>query len=200
MTTPVMFRTVCAALFVAAVGLAILPGCSGSAPTQAKKNDKKDDSKPGDNKPGDPKSNDQRPTDVTPTQLKPIEPEAEKVVDTFLADLIRGSARAEVLSTGFIKVVGKPVELPSDKEKGYSADAAMRWLRRACQELNFTPSQDRHQAGDAVYCRGDVYGAPRLGGKTGSYALRLVKQGGAWKVDWLGASSAEWKGKSAPGM
>ena len=44
--------------------------------------------------------------------------------------------------------------------------------------------QEREQAGDVAYLRGALQ-------KPGGYCLRLVKEGGAWKVDWLSLTSVE---------
>ncbi|MCI0703167.1 MAG: hypothetical protein L0241_18975 [Planctomycetia bacterium] len=197
MTAPVLVRSACAALFASALCLAVLPGCSNSSPTKAEKNDPKGDQKPGEQKPGDPKPGDPKPGDPKPgdppTLLKKIEPAAEQVVDAFIKDFLAGNAKADSLSMNFLKMVGKPVILESDKAKGYSADKAVSWLRSVSMGRFFSLSLDRQQGGDAVYCRGALQGHP------GNYSIRLVKEAGTWKVDLLVLSSAVWQGKTTPG-
>ncbi len=183
-----IFRSLPAALVVAWLGLA-LPGCVGSAPTKSdKKKDDKPDPKPGSGSNTDPSQT----TDSKPPQstLAPLAPDAEKAATAFLTALAQGKATAEMLSTTFAKAVGKPVELPSDKAKGYSPDMATDWLRKVGEGVTIGLPTQQHQAGDVVLIRGTLSGT-RLGKDTGGYSLRLVKQGGAWKVDWLTLTSVE---------
>jgi hypothetical protein len=67
------------------------------------------------------------------------------------------------------------------------------WLKRAGDGVNFFPALKRQQAGDVVYIRGTVAGArlAKSASKSGGYSLRLVKEAGAWKVDWLSLSSTD---------
>ena len=107
----------------------------------------------------------------------------------FLGNLGAGKAEASDLTTRMLKAVGKPLtQDDKDKARGYSADKAASWLNRVGQGMTFSPALDRKQAGDRVYVRGSLQGKP------GTYSLRLVKEGGAWKVDLLVLSSAEWQG------
>jgi hypothetical protein len=105
----------------------------------------------------------------------------------FLQAVRTGSVPAAKISTGYSRLIGLPVELPSDKAKGYSADAAESWLRRVGNAVPFGLPLMAYQAGDVALFRG------ALAGKSGGYALRLIQEGGAWKVDWLSASSVEVK-------
>jgi hypothetical protein len=196
MTAPFAVRPVAAALLVAGLCLAALPGCGSSTPNKAeKKEEPKADPKAEPPK-TDPKTGTKPPEPQT--SLQPLEKAADDAATAFLRELGQGSVKAEMLSTNFLKSFGKPVELPSDKAKGYSADAAVRWLRQVGEGVNFSLSLYRQQAGDAAYLRGAVTG-PRLGKDGGYYSLRLVKEGGAWKVDWVALSSAEWKGTPGAG-
>lgn len=100
----------------------------------------------------------------------------------FLTAVAAGSAPARRLSAGFVRLVGLPVELPADKERGYSPDAAETWLRRVGARLTgLGPMTEAHQAGDVAVFRGSFTG--------GSYWLRMVREGDGWKADWLSLSS-----------
>ena len=196
MTSSPTFRPLSAALLAAALALAALPGCGDKpapTPPDGKKDEPKADPKPADK--GDPKPLDKGETKTTPVVgtepknlLGPVEPGAEKAAEAFLKELGQGTATAGALSTNLLKAVGKPLELPADTAQGYSADNATRWLKRAGEGRTFSLSLDRKQAGDAIYWHGALQGQP------GVYALRLVKEGGGWKVDWLSLSSAGAKG------
>lgn len=188
MTASVTLRGAGFALLLAALGLAAVPGCGNSAPSKGgdKKDEKKDDPKPApkpddkkDDKPGAPS------TGPAPA-LGPVAADAEQAATEFLKDLGQGSAKADVLSPALLDAVGKPWELPEDIAAKLSRKAAERWLRGVGEGRTFSPSLDRKQAGDAVYFRGALQ-------PTGGYSLRLVKLGGAWKVDWLSVSSADLK-------
>ncbi len=192
MTSSHTVRALSAALLAAALGLAALPGCGGKpAPTQAEKKEepkvapKSDGVEP---KPAD-KKDDPKPSPVgtePKSLLGPVEPAAEQTAEAFLKELGQGTAKADALSANFLKAVGKPLELPGDIAAGVSRDSATRWLERVGKGKAFSLSLDRKQAGDAIYWRGSIQGVPGS-----SYSLRLVKEGGQWKVDWLSLSSAE---------
>ena len=196
MTAPWMFRPLAAALFAVCVCvcLAATTGCDKPAPQAEKKDDKKAEKKddPVPAPQPDPKPAPQ--PDVPPKNtLGPVEPAADQAATAFLSALIHGTAKADALSAAFLKTVGKPLVLPSEKAVGVSADAATTWLKKVGEGVSFGLALKREQAGDMMYSRGS-FSSPRLGaaaGQTGSYALRLVKEGGAWKVDWLSLSSVD---------
>lgn len=128
-----------------------------------------------------------------PTTLSPVEPSASEAQTAFLRDLISGQADASRLSQWFVRVIGKPLVFPDDKKLGYSPNNATSWLKAVGEGLTFGVELNRQQAGDVVYFRGTVSG-PRFGkepGRTGGYSLRMVREQGMWKVDWLSISSAE---------
>ncbi len=188
----VTFRSVAALALAAGLFLA-LPGCGGEKPKDDKKGDKKDDKK-GDPNPGTPK--------VDPGTGNPkVEAPKPEIVDLssgvgkdavdFLQAVKAGTAKADKLSAGFVKLIGLPAELPSDKAKGYSTDAAEGWLKRVGSEVGFAPPHYTKHAGDTAVFRGGLVGKPN-----GRYSLRMVKEGNAWKVDWLSLSSVEVKGSS----
>jgi hypothetical protein len=186
MTAPRTFRAL--ALLLACACAVALAGCG---PKPKDKGDKKGD---GDKKvevpvpvpgPGD-KKGDPPPPKST---LGEAEKGATDAATAFLRDIGTGAAKPDALSAAFLKAIGKPLELPSDKEKGYSADNAGTWLKRAGDALAFGPPLKQEQVGDTVFQRGTV-SSPRFAG-TGSYCLRLVKEGGAWKVDLFTVSSAD---------
>ncbi len=172
------------------VGLLLsLPGCGEKPP--ADKGQKKDEPGPTPPTGGDPKGtakNEPRPPEK-------VSPEIEKAATDFLKSLVEGNAKASSLSTGFVKAIGLPVELPSDKAKGYSDTAAEVWLRRVGTGVNFSPPFEPKQAGDVALFRGSFMGP----GKTGNYALRMVKEADGWKADWLSLSSANTTSAALPG-
>ena len=187
-TSSAVFRSLAALLLVVCFGLAALPGCSGPAPKAEKKDDKKDEKK--DTNPdgtGGPKP-DGKPEvkpDVPPKNtLGPVEPAADQAATAFLRDLVHGTAKPEALSSAFLRAVGKPWAFPGDKEKGYSPNSAESWLKQVGAGNTFGLALKQEQVGDVVYIRGALQ-------KPGGYCLRLVKEGGAWKVDWLSVSSVE---------
>jgi hypothetical protein len=191
MTAPRISRSFAAALLAACVGLAALPGCGGSAPQADKKDDKKDDKKadPG-AAPGPGPNPGPTPPGVPPkSTLGDIDKDADDAATAFRRDLVHGTAKAESLSAAFLKVVGKPLLFESDKAKGYSPDSAVSWMKKAGEGVNFGPELQRQQAGEVAYLRGVLQkvGLPA----PGAYSLRLVKEGGAWKVDWLALSSVD---------
>jgi len=187
--TPPTFRPVAALALAAGLALA-LPGC-GSKPQADKGGDKKDEPNPGPKV--DPKVDPKIEPRGEPKPVDKIDLSAGvgKEATEFLKALGDGAAKADRLSAGFAKAVGLPVALPSDKAKGYSADAAEGWLRRVGQGRGLSLPFNSRQAGDAALFRGTFVGKP------GGYALRLVKEGGAWKVDWLALSSVDVKGTTA---
>lgn len=184
MTVSLMVRRSAAALLAVALGFAALPGCGNSTPQakDEKKDDKKDPTPPPPPGPG--------PTPPTPPEGPPkstlgaVEKAADDAATAFRRELVMGTAKADMLSTAFLKAVGKPVVLPSDKAKGYSDDSATSWLKKVGAGVNFGPELKREQAGDVAYLRGGLQ-------KPGGYCLRMVKEGGAWKVDWLSISSVD---------
>lgn len=189
MTAPRTFRAL--ALLLACACAAALAGCAPKP-----RGDKKGD---GDKSaevpvppavgPGDQKGD--GPAPVPKSTLGEAEKGATDAATAFTRDIGIGAAKAEALSAPFLKAVGKPLELPSDKEKGFSADNAGTWLKRAGDALTFGLPIKQNQVGETVFIRGTVSGPRFDAGKTGSYCLRLVKDGGAWKVDLLTVSSAD---------
>lgn len=187
MTAPWMFRSLAAALFAVCVGLAALPGCGGPAPQAAKKDEKKDEPKPdgGANpNPPTPPAPNTGPLGPPKSTLGDAEPAAQQAATAFLRDVMHGTATADALSPAFLKAVGKPWAFPGDKEKGYSPNAAASWLKRIGDGQAFGLALKQEQVGDTVYIRGALQ-------KPGGYCLRLVKDGGAWKVDWLSVTSVD---------
>jgi hypothetical protein len=174
-----------AALAVAAGLFLALPGCSGGQPPP----DKKDKDKGGPNATGGPNGDGK----TDPGPARPVETAkvdfntgVGKEAMDFLKSVTDGTVRADRLSLPFLKAIGLPAELPSDKAKGYSEDAAVSWLKRV-GGVGFGPTFPSTQVGDVALIRGGLVG-------DGRYALRLVRDGGAWKVDYLGLTSARLDG------
>jgi hypothetical protein len=167
------------------VGFAALPGCSpGSKGGKKDEGGDKKDAPKGDSPAPKVNGTDPPPKDVPPKNtLGTVEEAADKAATAFRASLVQGTATPDMLSASFLKAVGKPTLLPSDKEKGFSVDSAGSWLKKVGDGVNFGLETKRpEQAGDVVFLRGPLQ-------KPGGYSLRLVKEGGAWKVDWLSLTS-----------
>jgi|GEM_PF-1753461 len=201
MTAPWLFRSLIVALFAGCVSLVALSGCGGSAPPPS--TEKKEEPKPNPNPTPNPNPNpNPNPGPPVPPKntLGPVEPEADAAATKFRNELVQGTAKADSLSAAFLKVVGKPLVLPSEKTMGYSPDAATDWLKTVGMGVTIGPEGTRRQAGDVVYIRGGM-SSTRFGkeaNKTGEYSLRLVKEGGAWKVDWLSLTSVDLTFVAAP--
>lgn len=140
------------------------------------------------NPPKDPASNSESPS------LPPPLPPAEKIDPNvgvgkesmdFLAALGAGTVRADRLSSGFVKAIGLPAELPGDKAKGYSPDVAEALLRRVGSRVGLSLPYMSKQVGNVALFQGSFIVPP------GKYCLRMVHEGGGWKVDWLSLSSVE---------
>ncbi|MCS6865176.1 MAG: hypothetical protein RMJ56_13410 [Gemmataceae bacterium] len=182
-------RLVAVGLLATAAGLVALSGCGKPTPRSTTNPDTPNPSETPTTKPT---SNDS-PQPSPPTTLRPVEPSASEAQTAFLRDLIGGQADATRLSQGFVRVVGKPLVFPDDKKLGYSPSNATSWLKAVGEGLTLGAELQRQQAGDVVFFRGSVSG-PRFGkepGTTGGYSLRMVREQGTWKVDWLSLSSAE---------
>jgi hypothetical protein len=191
MIAPLVVRRAPAALLLAALCAAAVVGC-GQNPPPANKADegKKTDPplsipNPNDPKPG-PKPDVPKPPEGPPkSTLGTIEKAADDFATAFRRDLVEGTAKSEALTTAFRTAVGKPWAFPGDKEAGYSANGVASFLSRTAQGVNFGLELKRpDQAGDVVYLRGALQ-------QPGGYHIRLVKEGGTWKVDWLSVSSVD---------
>jgi hypothetical protein len=185
MTTSATFRPLAALALVFGLFLA-LPGCGGTKPTAENKGDgKKDDPKPGGGTPTDPNAGKSVPP-PPPAKVDIATGVGKEAVD-FLQSVVGGTARADQLSAAFVKAIGLPVVFDGDKTKGYSTGAAEDWLKKVGASTGFGLPLTATQVGDVALFRGLLVGKP------GGYSLRMVKEGGAWKVDWLSASTVEVK-------
>jgi hypothetical protein len=183
-----MSRLVAAVALTAAVILA-QTGCGGSKAPSEKAGDKKgsDDSISRSGSTGVP---DQPPRKVDPSTG------VGKEAFEFLKGLGAGTARADQLSAGFLKMVGVPAELPSDKGRGYSTIAAETWLKRVGTGATFGLAAGLAGTDVAI-----LWGGFQGPGRKGDYYLRMVSEAGAWKTDFLALTSAAntRSGPPAPG-
>lgn len=172
------FRPAAAIALAAGLFLA-LPGCGDKPKPDGKDNkDKKEQPNP---LVTDPKKEDPNAPPKPPERIDMKSGVGKDAID-FLTALGAGSAKATQLSAGFLKLIGKPTELEGDKAKGYSESAAESWLHRVGAKFTgMGPMAESTLVGDAAVFRGNFTG--------GGYWLRMVKEGGAWKVDWLSMSS-----------
>lgn len=174
-------RTLAALTLVAAL-LTIVPGCGGNVPPPTGSGEKKKEEPRSDRK-GDPKAN-PKVDPPRPPQKIDLDSGVGKEAVAFLKALGEGSARADRLSPGFVKMVGLPAELPGDRSKGYSEDAAASWMKRVGTGATFGLPSGFTTADAAV-----LWGSFQAPGRGGEYRLRLVHDGGTWKVDCLALSS-----------
>ena len=178
------FRPLAALALVIGV-LFALPGCGGGKPASDNKGDGKDkkggDPNPGGGSPGDPNAR-QSAAPAQPAKVDVNSGVGKEAVD-FLQAVVGRTATADQLSTSFKKAVGLPIVFEGDKAKGYSAGSAEDWLKKFGSSTRFGLPLSATQVGDAALFRGPLVE------KQGTYSLRMVKEGGAWKADWLSASS-----------
>jgi hypothetical protein len=192
MLRPKMSRLI-AALALATGLFSTMPGCAGNKPASESKGDKKTDG-PALSISADPNTSSS--TDPS-TKIAPLPPPVEKIdlnigvgkdATDFLASLKNGAVSAKQLSSGFVKSIGLPAVFPADKAKGYSAEAAEGLLIRALGRHGLGPLAISKQVGNVALFRGMFIGEP------GDISLRMIHEGGAWKVDWLSLSSARIEG------
>lgn len=179
--------TLAAGLFLA------LPGCGGEKPQPSKADEK---AKQGGAK-GDvqdhPKEKSPAPQTSPPRKVD-LDSGVGKEAVAFLKALGEGSAKADRLSVGFVKMIGLPAELPTDKSRGYSISAAESWMKQVGGGATFgLPSG--FAGGEAAVLWGGFQGQ----GRTGDYSLRMIHEGGAWKVDSLALTSAAFTPATASG-
>ena len=103
----------------------------------------------------------------------------------FLKSLGEGTAKADKVSGGLVKMIGLPAELPADKSRGYSTLAAETWLKQVGSGVTFALPTGFAGADAAV-----LWGGFQGPGRKGDYSLRMIHEGGAWKVDYLALTSA----------
>lgn len=145
---------------VTAVALSLALGCGAESTPPEKKVD-----------PG-------KPAPSTSPPAKPIdEPKSQAPTPAaeFFAAVIAGKANPDQLTAEFKMLIAPPLE-PSDAAKGYSDATAREFLKSWAATKADTPT------GGVV---GDVAFAASKPGPEGRVLLRLAKDGGAWKADWL---------------
>jgi hypothetical protein len=173
------------------IGLAVLAGCGRPRPSPP--------SDSGDGPKSAPAGRGTTPQGVASPQAPvggpgPVGPQdpAQQAAEQFVADLraaaTPGPGPAPLLgrlTPDFLKVIGKPTAFAAEKEQGYSPSAAGGWLFRSTGALAAVAPPTGHPAGGpAVFVGSFDNGA-------GRYLLRLVPEGGGWKVDWFGLGTAK---------
>jgi hypothetical protein len=130
---------------------------------------------------------------VSPRRVDPDSAASNEAV-AFLKALGAGSASADKLSTGFAKMIGLPAELPADKARGFSSSAAESWMKQVGSGATFALP-----AGFAGTDAAVLWGGFQGPGRKGDYALRMIYEGGAWKVDGFAMTSASFSTLSSTG-
>ncbi|MFO0821969.1 MAG: hypothetical protein U0792_02430 [Gemmataceae bacterium] len=184
MTTPTSFR--CLAVLGLSLGLFLaLPGCKPKSADKADKKEKgKDKAKDGKGSSDNTNPNPNPTPEIKTPERIDINTGVGKDAIDFLSAVGGGTAKATQLSGGFVKAIGLPVVFEDDKKQGYSPSSAESWLRAVGAKLTGVgPPSDSSssQAGDVAVFSGIFTG--------GKYYLRMVKEGDAWKADWLSLSS-----------
>ncbi|HJZ60324.1 MAG TPA: hypothetical protein VKE74_35600 [Gemmataceae bacterium] len=178
------------ALLLALGLLFALAGCKKDTPA-GDKDKKADNTGPG---PGSGPG----PTVGPPEKVKPDHP-AQAAAAGLVKDLRAGTGIDPArVSNRFLKMIGKPLTpLSEDQTKRYNAGSADVWLKRAgllLGDANVGLPDGHLQPGVAVFTGSFV--SPRAA--KGHYLLRLVEEGGAWKLDWFLASTVPADAPPAP--
>ncbi|MCS7022375.1 MAG: hypothetical protein NZU63_11175 [Gemmataceae bacterium] len=103
----------------------------------------------------------------------------------FLKEVSAGTPRLNQLTPAFVRLIGRPWELPADKDKGYSALAAESWLKRLGSGRTFAPPTGK--VGPALAL---LHGSSTGPDQMAHYYLRLQLHAGQWQVDHFVVSSA----------
>ena len=164
----------------------VLTGCGGTKPESSKAEEKNKSGHHADGQ-GQSKNN-------GPPRKIDLESGVGKDAVAFLKALGAGAATADKLSAGFVKMIGLPVELPADKARGYSSSAAESWMKQVGAGATFGLPAGFAGADAAV-----LWGGFQGPGRKGDYALRLINEGGAWKVDSFALTSASFNGSAGSG-
>jgi hypothetical protein len=197
MLLPKMFRLI-AAMSLAMGFFLTLPGCGDNKPPSENKGDKKSDSSANPNPTLNINPNPNTSTSVDPSKTVSEPPKVVHIdlnvgvgseATNFLASLKNGAVRGDQLSPWFVKAIGLPISFPADKAKGYSTDAAEGLLKRTLFQHNLGLPSISKQVGEVALFRGMF-----IGEDSGGYCLRMVHEGGSWKVDWLSLTSVSIQG------
>lgn len=140
----------------------------------------KDSEPPAGQKSGDPASS------STVWRTASAEEPAVATAIAFLKSLSEGTPRLELLTADLVRIIGRPWELPGDREKGYSSLAAESWLKRAGRGRTFAPPIGLVGTEWAI-----LSGSAQQDSDPGHYYLLLRREGQNWQVDLLVLSSAE---------
>jgi hypothetical protein len=192
MNRPVTLRAVIVLTLVTGPFLA-LPGCGGEKPRPSQVNEKDKKGNPQ----GDPQNHPKDKPSVTPTsppRKVDLDSGVGKEAAAFLKAFGEGSAKADWLSAGFVRMIGLPAELPTDKSRGFSANAAESWMKQIGGGATFGLPSGFAGADAAV-----LWGGFQGQGRTGDYSLRMIHEGGAWKIDYLSLTSAAFLAPAATG-
>ena len=177
MSRRVMLRLVLSCALPGAV-LAACAGCGDTKPSSSKSNEKQSDDRT--NQKGESSG-----AITQPPRKIDLDSGAGQQAVAFLKALGEGAAHSDRLSAGFVRAVGLPAELPSDKAKGYSTLSAESWLKRVGAGATFGLP-----AGFAGPDAAVLWGGFQGQGRKGDYFLRMANVSGAWKVDYFAMTSA----------
>jgi hypothetical protein len=103
----------------------------------------------------------------------------------FWKSLSAGTPQLDLLTADFLRIVGRPWEQPTDRERGYSVLAAESWLRRTGRDWTLSSP-----IGTVGREWAFLSGSALREDTTGQYYLLLRLEGEHWKVDHLVVSSA----------
>ncbi len=159
-----------------------LAGCGKETPKDDK--DKKGDPIVGDGRGKGPN------TPQAPASVAGVGTPTQQVAQQLVIDLRKPEAiKLDRVSSRFLKIIGKPLSpLPDDQAKKFNTWEAEHWLQRVAASIG----PDARISPPTGFLRGDaavfVGTFESAAAPKGRYLIRLVEEGGQWKLDWFQAS------------
>jgi hypothetical protein len=120
------------------------------------------------------------------------DPTPRQAADAFLKDLGEGNVTPDRVTTSFAKRVGRPFPKKTEGGPGYSPPEVQSWLGQF-KGAAFTVGEET-KVGDGVVLRG----LAKFPDASAAFALRLVKEGKAYKIDWVHRSGRQASDVKAP--
>jgi hypothetical protein len=121
------------------------------------------------------------------------DPTPRQAADAFLKDLGEGNVTPDRVTTSFAKKVGRPFPKKTESGPGYSPPEVHAWLGQF-KGAAFTVGEET-KVGDAIVLRGLAQFPDK---SAGAFALRVVKEGKAYKIDWVHRSGRQASEVKAP--
>jgi hypothetical protein len=113
-------------------------------------------------------------------------PTPRQAADAFLKDLGEGNVTPDRVTTSFARKVGRPFPKGAEGGPGYSPPEVHAWLGQF-NGATFTVGKET-KAGEAIVLRGLAQFPDK---SAGAFTLRVVKDGKAYKIDWVHRSGRQ---------